>query len=129
MKTRKNRPIIIIDIAVPRDVEEAAGKCYNCYLYDIDALKTIVDKHFAHREYEATRAIFIIDEETDKFEKWLGSLSAQSTIKDLFSLMDAHIEDQLRGLSVSREERSLLEQRLRASYKRLLHRPVSFLKE
>ena len=129
MKSRKNRPIIIIDIAVPRDVEEAAGKCYNCYLYDIDTLKTIVDKHFAHRELEATRAISIIDEETDKFEKWLGSLSAESTIKDLFSLMDAHIEDQLKGLSVSREERSLLEQRLRASYKRLLHRPVSFLKE
>ncbi|HVN71186.1 MAG TPA: glutamyl-tRNA reductase, partial [Desulfomonilia bacterium] len=76
MKTRKNRPMIIIDIAVPRDVDEAAGKCYNCYLYDIDALKTIVDKHFAHRELEAARAVSIVDEETVKFEKWLESLSA-----------------------------------------------------
>jgi glutamyl-tRNA reductase len=129
MKARKNRPIIIIDIAVPRDVEEAAGKCYNCYLYDIDALKAIVDKHFAHRETEAKRALGIIDEEVDKFEKWLDSLSAQSTIKDLFNLMDSHIADQLDGLSIPEGEKSVVENTLRASYKRLLHRPVSFLKE
>jgi glutamyl-tRNA reductase len=129
MKVRKNRPIIIIDIAVPRDVEEAAGKCYNCYLYDIDTLKTIVDKHFAHRETEAKRALMIIDEEVEKFEKWLDSLSAQSTIKDLFSLMDSHIAGQIEGLSLSDEEKSMVENTLRTSYKRLLHRPVSFLKE
>jgi glutamyl-tRNA reductase len=129
MKARKNRPVIIIDIAVPRDVEEAAGKCYNCYLYDIDALKAIVDKHFAHRETEAKRALGIIDQEVDKFEKWLDSLSAQSTIKDLFNLMDSHIADQLNGLSIPDEEKSVVENTLRASYKRLLHRPVSFLKE
>ena len=129
MKARKNRPIIIIDIAVPRDVEQAVGKCYNCYLYDIDALKAIVDKHFAHRETEAKRALGIIDEEVDKFEKWLDSLSAQSTIKDLFDLMDSHIADQLDGLSIPEGEKSVVENTLRASYKRLLHRPVSFLKE
>jgi glutamyl-tRNA reductase len=129
MKSRKNRPIIIIDIAVPRDVEEAVGKCYNCYLYDIDALKAIVDKHFAHREAEADKALTIIDEETYKFERWLGSLSAHSTIKDLFSLMDSHINDQLNALMLPDDEKTALEKNLRASYKRLLHRPVSFLKE
>ena len=129
MKARKNRPVIIIDIAVPRDVEASAGKCYNCYLYDIDALKSIVDKHFAHRESEAIRALSIIDEETDKFEKWLGSLSAQETIKDLFCLMDSHIADQLRGFPGPDTDKEALEKNLRSSYKRLLHRPVSFLKE
>jgi glutamyl-tRNA reductase len=129
MKARKNRPIIIIDIAVPRDVEEAVGKCYNCYLYDIDALKAIVDKHFAHREAEAKRALGIIDEEVDKFEKWLDSLSAETTIKDLFKLMDVHIADQLDRLSIPEEDKSVVENSLRISYKRLLHRPVSFLKE
>ncbi len=129
MKIRKNRPIIIIDIAVPRDVEEAVGKCYNCYLYDIDALKAIVDKHFAHRETEAKRALGIIDQEVDKFEKWLDSLSAQSTIKDLFNLMESHIADQLDALSIPDDKKSIVENTLRASYKRLLHRPVSFLKE
>ena len=129
MKARKNRPIIIIDIAVPRDVEEAVGNCYNCYLYDIDGLKAIVDKHFAHRETEAKRALEIIDEEVDKFEKWLDSLSARSTIKDLFNLMDSHIADQLDGLSIPEGEKSVVKNTLRASYKRLLHRPVSFLKE
>jgi len=129
MKRRKNKPIIIIDIAVPRDVEEAAGKCYNCYLYDIDALKAIVDRHFAHREAEAQKALSIIEEEADKFQTWLSSLSAQNTIKDLFSLMDSQIADQIRGQSMTEEERALLAQHLRSAYKRLLHRPVSFLKE
>lgn len=129
MKVRKNRPIIIIDIAVPRDVEEAAGKCYNCYLYDIDALQDIVDKHARLRKDEAQRAMEIIEEEVLKFERWMGSLSAQSTIKDLFALMEAHIEEQIHGLQGSQEEKALVEQNLRASYKRLLHRPVTFLKD
>jgi glutamyl-tRNA reductase len=47
MKMRRNRPIIIIDIAVPRMIDQSAGKCYNCYLYDIDALKAIVDRHLS----------------------------------------------------------------------------------
>lgn len=129
MKARKNRPIIIVDIAVPRDVEESVGKCYNCYLYDIDALKAIVDKHFTHRQAEAGRAMSIINEEADKLARWLDSLSAQSTIKDLFALMEAHIEDQLRGLPLSEDEKTRVEKTLRSSYKRMLHRPVSFLKE
>lgn len=129
MKRRKNRPIIIIDIAVPRDVEESAGKCYNCYLYDIDALKAIVDRHFAHREAEAKKAVSIVEEESVKFGKWLDSLSAQSTIRDLFALMDAHVAEQLRGQPIPEEEKAVLERHLRSLYKRLLHRPVSFLKE
>ncbi len=129
MKARKNRPIIIVDIAVPRDVEESVGKCYNCYLYDIDALKAIVDKHFTHRQAEAGRAMSIINEEAVKFARWLDSLSAQSTIKDLFALMETHIEDQIRGLPLSADEKTRVEQTLRSSYKRMLHRPVSFLKE
>lgn len=129
MKARRNRPVIIIDIAVPRDVEDSVGKCYNCYLYDIDALKAIVDRHFTNRREEASRAMAIIDEEVIKFGKWVDSLSAQSTIKDLFSLMEAHIQDLLRGLPLSGDEKTRVEQTLRNSYKRMLHRPVSFLKE
>jgi glutamyl-tRNA reductase len=129
MKIRKNRPIIIVDIAVPRDVEPAAGKCYNCYLYDIDALKSIVDRHFSHREAEARKAIAIIDTEVGKYEKWLSSLNAQSTIKDLFDLVDTYIESQVRSLHLPEDEKALVEQSLHSSLRRLLHRPVTFLKE
>jgi glutamyl-tRNA reductase len=127
MKLRKNRPVIIIDIAVPRDVDPDAGKCYNCYLYDIDALKSIVDRHFAHRETEALKAASIIDAEVDKYEKWLSSLDAQTTIKDLFSVVDAYIHDQIKNLKDGEKER--VELSLQSSIRRLLHRPVSFLKE
>jgi glutamyl-tRNA reductase len=129
MKLRKNRPIIMIDIAVPRDIDPAVGKCYNCYLYDIDALKSIVDRHFAHREAEAEKAKGIIESEVDKYEKWLSSLDAQTTIKDLFSLMDAYVENQMKNLMLPEGEKDLVEQSLQTSIRRLLHRPVSFLKE
>jgi glutamyl-tRNA reductase len=129
MKLRKNRPVIIIDIAVPRDVDPEAGKCYNCYLYDIDALKSIVDSHFTHREAETATALSIITTEVDKYEKWISSLTAQATIKDLFSLVDTYIEDQVRNTPLPEAEKVLVEQSLRSSFKRLLHRPVNFLKE
>lgn len=129
MKLRKNKPVIIIDIAVPRDVDPAAGKCYNCYLYDIDALKSIVDRHFAHREAEAEHAFAIVEAEAVKYGKWLSSLDAQSTIKDLFSLVETYIADQMKGLALPEADKALVEQNLRSSFKRLLHRPVSYLKE
>ena len=129
MKLRKNSPIIIIDIAVPRDVDPDAGKCYNCYLYDIDSLKSIVDRHFKNRQESTQQALGIINHEIAGFENWLHSLNANSTIKDLFSLMEEYIEEQLRDLPLDKEKKVIVENALRTSLKRFIHRPVSFLKK
>ncbi|HPP79601.1 MAG TPA: glutamyl-tRNA reductase, partial [Deltaproteobacteria bacterium] len=128
MGIRRNRPLIIVDIALPRDVDEGAKECYNCYLYDIDALQAIVDRHFAEREAEAARAMAIIEEEVATFERWLRSLSAQATIRDLYALADAIAVEQAREVS-SKVDATVVEQALRTSLRRMLHRPVSFLKE
>lgn len=128
MGIRRNRPLIIVDIALPRDVDEGAKECYNCYLYDIDALQAIVDRHFAEREAEAARAMAIIEEEVATFERWLRSLSAQATIRDLYALADAIAVEQAREVS-SKVDATIVEQALRTSLRRMLHRPVSFLKE
>jgi len=128
MKRRKNSPMIIIDIAVPRDVDPDAGKVYNCYLYDIDALKSIVDRHIKNREESTEQALGIINHEIESFENWLGSLNANTTIKDLFSLMEEYIEEQLRDIPLGEEGKGLAENALRTTLKRLIHRPVSFLK-
>lgn len=129
MKARRNRPLIIIDIAVPRDVDPAVSKCYNCYLYDIDALKGIVDRHLADREGQAEKAHAIIAQEVDLFEKWVHSLNAQETIKDLFSLLDSYVEDEVKQGGLDGDEAARLEQGMRTSLRRLIHRVVSFLKE
>jgi glutamyl-tRNA reductase len=129
MKARRHRPLIIIDIAVPRDVDPTVSKCYNCYLYDIDALKSIVDRHLTNREEQAEKALGIIAGEVDLFERWVHSLNAQATIRDLFSLLDSHVEDEVRQSGMTGEEASRLEQSMKTSSRRLIHRVVSFLKE
>jgi glutamyl-tRNA reductase len=128
MKLRKNSPIIIIDIAVPRDVDPEAGKCYNCYLYDIDSLKAIVDRHFKNRQESTQQALDIINHEINNLENWLSSLNANTTIRDLFSLMEDYIEEQLRDIPLDEAEKGIVENSLRTSLKRFIHRPVSFLK-
>lgn len=129
MKLRKGSPVIIIDIAVPRDVHPEVGKLYNCYLYDIDALKTIVDKHADNRRQSKDEAQAIISYEVEVFERWIESLTAQHTIKDLYALLEDYAHDQVQGLGLSEAERSRVELALGAALKRFLHRPVSFLKE
>jgi len=127
MRMRKNRPLIIIDIALPRDVEPEAGHCYNCYLYDIDALKAIVDRHFKKREAEALSARAIVEEETAKFERWTRSLSAHATIRDLYALAETIASEQA-GPQASHD--ALQRHRdLVLALRRMLHRPVSYLKE
>ena len=129
MKARRGSPLILIDIAVPRDVDPAVAKCYNCYLYDIDALKAIVDRHLTNREEQAEKALGIIAQEVDSFERWVHSLNAQATIKDLFGMLDAYVEDEVRQSALCGEEAARLEQNLRSALRRLIHRVVSFLKE
>jgi glutamyl-tRNA reductase len=129
MKLRRNDPLILIDIAVPRDVEPDVGSCYNCYLYDIDSLKAIVDRHATNRREEADKAGAIISAEVELFERWVNSLNAQDTIRDLFGLVDSIVGDEIRQGVPEGTEAALLEQKMQASLKRLLHRVVSFLKE
>jgi len=70
MKKRKNRPLFLIDIAVPRDVEPEVNDLENVYVYDIDDLKGLSQAHLANRLEEADRAQAIIEEEMVKFAAW-----------------------------------------------------------
>ncbi len=129
MKRRKNRELIIIDIAVPRDVESEVARLYNCYLYDIDALKSIADRHYSKRLLHTGKAIEIINYEVDLFERWLSRLNAQDTIKDLYSLIETYAREQSSLQTLNDEERTAFESALRSGLKRFLHRPVSFLND
>jgi len=80
MKERKNRPVFIIDISVPRNIDPEINKIDNVYLYDVDDLQEVVDTNIHGRKKEAEKAEKIIDEEVEKFIRWMTSLNSVPTI-------------------------------------------------
>jgi glutamyl-tRNA reductase len=80
MRPRRNRPLFIIDIAVPRDVEAAAGEIEQVFLYNIDDLQATVQENLARRASEVLRAEGIIAEEVSRFGQWLRSRGAVPTV-------------------------------------------------
>ena len=80
MRPRRNRPLFIIDIAMPRDVEAAAGEIEQVFLYNIDDLQATVRENLARRASEVARAEQIVSEEVDKFGQWLRSRGAIPTV-------------------------------------------------
>ena len=89
MRPRRNRPLFLIDIALPRDVEPAAGEIEQVFLYNIDDLQATVRENLARRASEVARAETIISEEVDKFGMWLRSRGAIPTVVALRQRFDA----------------------------------------
>jgi glutamyl-tRNA reductase len=80
MRPRRNRPLFIIDIALPRDVEPAAGEIEQVFLYNIDDLQAVVAENVARRSSEIVRAEAIVAEEVEKFGGWMRSRGAIPTV-------------------------------------------------
>jgi glutamyl-tRNA reductase len=70
MAARGNRPLFVIDLGVPRNVEPAAGELYNVYLYNVDDLAEIVEQNRRARQQEIPRAEKIVEEHVARFEAW-----------------------------------------------------------
>ncbi len=103
VKARKHRPMFIVDIAVPRDVEPEVGELDDVYLYTVDDLKNVIRDNLQNRQLAVAEAERIIDVQVTHFMDWLGSLDAVSTIRAL--------RDQAR--SVQAEVQALAERELR----------------
>ena len=80
MRPRRNRPLFIIDIALPRDVEPAAGEIEQVFLYNIDDLQATVRENLARRANEVAHAEAIVGEEVEKFGAWLRARGAVPTV-------------------------------------------------
>jgi glutamyl-tRNA reductase len=80
MRSRRNRPLFIIDIAMPRDVEATAGEIEQVFLYNIDDLQATVRENLARRASEVSHAEAIVAEEVEKFGAWFRSRGAIPTV-------------------------------------------------
>ncbi|MDE1236665.1 glutamyl-tRNA reductase [Vibrio aestuarianus] len=82
IKARRHQPMLLIDIAVPRDIESQVGDLSDAYLYTVDDLQSIVDSNMQQRKVEAIQAEAIVSEESAAFMSWMRSLQAVDSIRE-----------------------------------------------
>jgi glutamyl-tRNA reductase len=134
MAGRRDRPLLLVDIAVPRDVEPACAAVEGATLYDIDDLQAVVARHRSGRESEAERAEEIVEQEIQRFAQWLGSLEVLPTIQALRGRAGTIVERVLaenasRWETMSERDLERIALVARAVANRLLHEPTVRLKE
>ena len=133
MEERDGRPLLLIDIAVPRDVDPLCAELPGVTLYDIDDLQAVVARNLQVRQAEARAADAIVEEEIKRFAGWLGSLEVLPTIaalrthgEDIVSSVLAENERRFEGMS--ERDRDRLRALARAVMQRLLHEPTLRMK-
>jgi glutamyl-tRNA reductase len=133
VRTRRHRPLFIIDIAVPRDVDPRVGNMDNVFVYDVDDLQQVAEENLAVRTREAAHAERIVDEEVEAFLIWRRSLELAPTIvalRERFGqIADQELQRALPRLEgISQSDRAVLEAMGRSLVNKLLHQPMTQLK-
>ncbi len=104
LKERKHKPIFMVDLAVPRDIEPEVAKLSDVYLYTIDDLQNVIELNLQSRKEAADQAEEIIDLEVEKFSSWLRSQSVVHTVRTFREKAEVHRDD------VLEKARKMLEQ-------------------
>ena len=133
MASREGRPLLLVDIAVPRDIEPACREIAGVSLHDIDDVQQIVERNASGREAEAKRAEQIIEVELDRFEHWLTSLEVVPTIVAMRERGEEIVrrvlaENEPRWERLSEADRERLTTMAKAIASRLLHEPTLRMK-
>lgn len=130
---RRNRPIFLIDIAVPRDIDPMANEIDNVYLYDLDDLQGVVQANLRERQREADRAEALIDREVRQFVGWLESLKVVPTIVAMRKKVESIREEELQKVfarlpDLTSEERHAIATLTSSIVNKILHDPMTELK-
>ncbi len=133
MVARPNRPLFIIDIAVPRDVSPDVMEIANVHLHDIDALQSEADENVRERETQIPRVEMIVDKEVEQFVEWFSSLEVVSTITSLRQqaeqLRQSELERLFNRLDLDERECKLVATMSHRLINKILHEPTLCLKK
>jgi len=133
LRARRGRPIFVIDIGVPRNVDPAVNDLDNVYLYDLDDMSGVADANAEERRREVVLAEEIVLEEQERFDGWLAALSAVPTIRRLRERAEAvrvrELERRLGGLDLDESQQAGVDALTRAIVNKLLHVPLSRLRK
>lgn len=128
---RRHKPVFILDIAVPRDVEPAVGELEDVYLYSVDDLKSIIDDNLKSRREAVSQAEQIIDTEVAQFMDWVHSQDAVATIRALRNqaqqVRAGVLEAALQKLNLGAAPEDLLHEVTRTLTNKLIHPPSARL--
>ena len=130
---RKSRPVFIIDIAVPRDVDPEINRVNNIFLYDIDDLRNVVDANLKQRQKEAAHAEEIVKEEVAAFMNQIRALDVAPTIVSLRRHWENVVKEELEKNrrymgSLSAEQQSAIQNLTNSLLNKFLHGPTTELK-
>jgi glutamyl-tRNA reductase len=133
-RARRGKQLLLIDLAVPRDLDPAIHELDGCYLYDIDDLEAIVSETLAGRRGEAERAEAIVAAEADKFHEWQASLDVVPAIASLRARAEEIREAELRKAEgvlgrLDESQRRAVESITSQIVNKLLHLPTVRLKQ
>ncbi|MBC8274172.1 MAG: glutamyl-tRNA reductase [Chloroflexi bacterium] len=133
MQTRPHQSLVIIDIAVPRDVEPQVGQISNVFLYDIDDFTHLSELNRKQRETETKKAMEIIESEVKRFNAWWQAMEVEPVISSLMikaeDIRQTQLDMTLKKLRhLSPEEQQSLEAMTKAIVQKILHEPIQHLK-
>ncbi|WP_084005202.1 glutamyl-tRNA reductase [Gilvimarinus polysaccharolyticus] len=133
LKKRKHKPMFMLDIAVPRDIEEQVGDLDDVYLYTVDDLHVVIEKNKKSRADAADAALAIIEQRITAFARELRAMDAVDTIKAYRSKADQlraqELEKTLKLLHGGADPEKALTQLARSLTNKLLHAPTTALRE
>lgn len=133
LHARGDRPLCVLDIALPRDVEAAVGLLENVYLYNIDDLQAVIASSLERRRTDLPSAEQLIDTETERYWDWLAGLEAVPVVTQFRAEMERirskELAEALRRLKhLGPEERAVVERLSRSIMNKFLHEPSVRLK-
>lgn len=134
MRSRRQKPVFIIDISVPRNIDPEIEKIDNVYLYTVDDLQNVVDTNMLERKKEAEKAETIVGEELEAFTKWMASLDSVPVIVSLRQKADEIRREELEKFrhkhpDLDEQTTKSLEYMATAIVNKLIHPPTAALKE
>ena len=131
LRGRKGRPLLLLDLAVPRDLDPAINDLDGCFLYDVDDLEAVVAETISGRRSEAAQAERLVADEADRFREWQAALDVVPTIASLRALAEEIRDSELAraGGRLSESERRHVESVTSQILAKLLHLPTIRMKE